>query len=103
MLRAEFENGSLQKFYRQAARLMGSKEPVWRAIWEAGPIKTILRTRTFLDELNLGSSDYLNDGRVFEVPVDPDDESRRLGMCGTLRPYLPEGALIAGPSERHND
>jgi mannose-6-phosphate isomerase-like protein (cupin superfamily) len=100
MLRAELENGSLQQFYQQAARLMRSKEPVWRGIWEAGPMNTIQRTRTFLDKLNLGSSDYLNEGRVFEVSVDPDDESRKLGMCGTLRPYLPEGALIARSAER---
>jgi mannose-6-phosphate isomerase-like protein (cupin superfamily) len=99
-LRAELKNGSLQNFYNQATRLMRSKEPVWRGIWEAGPMNTIQRTRNFLEELNLGSSDYLNEGTVFEVPVDPEGEARKLGMCGTLRPYLPEGALIAGPAER---
>ena len=80
---------------------MRSKEPVWRGIWEAGPMNTIQRTRTFLDKLNLGTSDYLNEGKVFEIPVDPEYEVRKLGMCGTLRPYLPEGALIARPAERH--
>lgn len=103
MLRAELEHGSLQNFYDQATRLMRSKEPAWRGIWEAGPKKTIQRTKNFLDKLNLGSSDYLNEGTVFEVPVDPEAESRKLGMCGTLRPYLPEGALIARPAERHSD
>jgi mannose-6-phosphate isomerase-like protein (cupin superfamily) len=100
MLRAELEKGSLETFYQQAARLVRSKEPGWRQIWEAGPMKTIQRTRSFLDKLNLGTSDYLNEGRVFEVPVDPEYELRKLGMCGTLRPYFPEGALIAGPAER---
>ena len=57
-------------------------------------MKTIQRTRSFLDKLNLETSDYLNEGRVFEVPIDPEHELRKLGMCGTLRPYLPEGALI---------
>jgi mannose-6-phosphate isomerase-like protein (cupin superfamily) len=103
MLCAELENGSLQNFYNQAARLMRSKEAVWRGIWEAGPMNTIQRTRSFLDKLNLGSSEYLNEGTVFEIPVDPEGESRKLGMCGTLRPYLPEGALIARPAERQND
>jgi hypothetical protein len=28
---------------------------------------------------------------VFEVPVDPERETRKLGFCGTLRPYFPEG------------
>jgi mannose-6-phosphate isomerase-like protein (cupin superfamily) len=100
MLRAELEKGSLETFYQEAARLVRSKEPAWREIWEAGPMKTIQRTRSFLDKLNLGTSDYLNEGRVFEVPVDPEYELRKLGMCGTLRPYFPEGALIAGPAER---
>jgi hypothetical protein len=99
MLRAELEEGSLETFYQQSARLVRSKEPGWRQIWEAGPMKTIQRTRSFLDKLNLGTSDYLHEGRVFEVPVDPEHELRKLGMCGTLRPYFPEGALIAGPAE----
>jgi mannose-6-phosphate isomerase-like protein (cupin superfamily) len=97
ILRGESEKGSLQIFYDQAARLMRAKEPLWREIWEAGPMYTIQRTRNFLDKLNLGTGDYLNEGRVFEVPVDPEHEARKLGMCGTLRPYLPEGALIGGP------
>jgi mannose-6-phosphate isomerase-like protein (cupin superfamily) len=100
MLRAELEKGALENFYHQAARLMRPKEPVWRGIWESGPMNTIQRTRTFLDQLNLGTSDYLSEGRAFEVPVDPEYELRKLGMCGTLRPYLPEGALIARPAER---
>ena len=103
ILRAELEKGSLENFYHQAARLMRAKEPLWRGIWEAGPMNTIQRTRSFLDQLNLGSGEYLNEGRVFEVPVDPEHELRKLGMCGTLRPYLPEGALIAGPTERQYD
>jgi mannose-6-phosphate isomerase-like protein (cupin superfamily) len=103
MLRAEWEKGSLENFYHRAARLMQSKEPVWRGIWETGPMNTIQRTGTFLEQLKLGTSDYLNEGRVFEVPVDPEYELRKLGMCGTLRPYLPEGALIARPAERQND
>jgi mannose-6-phosphate isomerase-like protein (cupin superfamily) len=103
MLRAQLEKGSLKNFYHQAAQLMRSNEPLWRGIWEDGPMDTIQRTRTFLDQLNLGSSDYLNEGRVFEVPVDPEYEVRKLGMCGTLRPYLPEGALIDRPAERQRD
>jgi mannose-6-phosphate isomerase-like protein (cupin superfamily) len=100
ILRAELEKGSLENFYQQAACLAQSKEPGWRKIWEAGPMKTIQRTGTFLNKLNLGTSDYLNEGRVFEIPIDPEHELRKLGMCGTLRPYLPEGALVTGSAER---
>jgi mannose-6-phosphate isomerase-like protein (cupin superfamily) len=93
-LRAEWETGSLDHFYYQAAGLMRSKEPVWRQTWEAGPMNTIQRTGTFLDQLHLGTSGYLKKGAVFEIPVDPEFEMRKLGMCGTLRPYLPEGVLM---------
>jgi mannose-6-phosphate isomerase-like protein (cupin superfamily) len=103
ILRAELEKGgSLQVFYRQAVRLMRSKEATWRGIWESGTVKTIERTRSFLDKLKVGASDYLDEGAIFEVPVDPEHEERRLGMCGTLRPYLPEGVLTVTPNERQN-
>jgi mannose-6-phosphate isomerase-like protein (cupin superfamily) len=98
ILRAALEKGSLQNFYSQAVSLMRSKESTWREIWEAGPLSTIGRTRTFLDNLNRGASDYLNEGRVFEIPAEPEDEERKLGMCGTLRPYLPEGVSDTGAS-----
>jgi mannose-6-phosphate isomerase-like protein (cupin superfamily) len=94
VLRAELGRGSLQDFYRHTVRLVRSKESIWRGIWQAGPASTIRRTKTFLDKLNVGASDYLKDGRVFEIPVDPEHEDRKLGMCGTLRPYLPEGEFI---------
>jgi mannose-6-phosphate isomerase-like protein (cupin superfamily) len=96
ILRAEVEKGgSLDHFYRQAVGLKRSKESSWRGIWEAGPVSTIRRTRTFLDKLNLEASDYLREGRVFEIPADSEQEERRAGMCGTLHPYLPEGELMS--------
>jgi len=95
-LRAELQKGgSLHRFYSQAVRLVQSKEPAWRALWQTGPASTIHRTKNFLDKLQMGASDYLNQGRVFEIPLDPAQEERRLGMCGTLRKYLPEGEIIA--------
>lgn len=96
LLRAELEKGgSLESFYELAVRLVRHKESAWRGIWEAGPANTIRRTKAFLDKLNAGASDYLSQGKVFEIPVDPEHEERTLGMCGTLRPYLPEGMLVA--------
>ena len=95
-LRAELQKGgSLQNFYRQAVRLRQSKESTWRELWQTGPVSTIQRTKTFLDKLQMGVSDYLNQGRVYEIPLDPAQEERQLGMCGTLRKYLPEGEIIA--------
>jgi len=95
-LRTELQQGgSLHRFYSQAVRLVQPKESTWRTLWQTGPASTIQRTKNFLDKLRTGASDYLNRGRVFEVPLDPAQEERRLGMCGTLRKYLPEGEIIA--------
>jgi mannose-6-phosphate isomerase-like protein (cupin superfamily) len=94
-LRREFERGgSLQGFYDQAVHLIRSKERNWRALWESGAARTVRRTEGFLDKLRIGTSDYLNMGRIFQFPLEKLAEDRKLGMCGTLRPYLPEGALI---------
>lgn len=96
LLRAEMESGrSLAGFYRAAVALVRSKESLWRNIWETGPTRTIARTKCFLDNLRSGASDYLDQGRVFQIPVDPEGEERKLGMCGTLRAYLPEGVSIS--------
>jgi mannose-6-phosphate isomerase-like protein (cupin superfamily) len=96
-LREGFDRGSLQAFYDRAVHLIRAKEPAWRKIWEAGPVKAARRTQAFLDHLRAGTSAYLEGGRVFEITADPERERRKLGFCGTLRTYLPEGELIAGP------
>ena len=95
-LRQAFDrNGAsaLREFYDQAIQLMKPKEAAWRQVWEAGPASTIRRTESYLDALAGGSGNYLSSGAVFEIPIDPEHESRRLGFCGTLRPYLPEGVV----------
>jgi hypothetical protein len=81
----------LSEFYDQAVRLIKPKVPQWRRLWEAGPASTIRRTESYLDALDAGSGSYLSGGAVFQIPVDPEHEIRRLGFCGTLRPYFPEG------------
>jgi mannose-6-phosphate isomerase-like protein (cupin superfamily) len=97
LLRADIESGeSLESFCRAAVALVRSKESLWRSIWESGPARTIARTEGFLDNLRNGASEYLSQGEIFEIPVDPEREERKLGMCGTLRAYLPEGVSIAG-------
>lgn len=96
LLRDRFDRGGLQAFYERAVRLIRAKEPAWRKIWEAGPVKAAHRTEAFLDELRAGASEYLERGRVFEITADPEREQRKLGFCGTLRTYLPEGELVAG-------
>jgi mannose-6-phosphate isomerase-like protein (cupin superfamily) len=82
---------ALTAFYGEAIGLVKSKVAQWRQLWEAGPASTIRRTQSYLEALAAGSGSYLSNGAVFEVPVDPERETRKLGFCGTLRPYLPEG------------
>jgi mannose-6-phosphate isomerase-like protein (cupin superfamily) len=82
---------ALSAFYDQAVGLMQSKVPQWRRLWEAGPASTIRRTESYLEALAAGSSTYLSNGAVFDMPVDLTKGARKLGFCGTLRPYFPEG------------
>jgi mannose-6-phosphate isomerase-like protein (cupin superfamily) len=93
-LRQAFETdggAALREFYERAVRLMKPKAPEWRQLWESGPASTIHRTESYLDALKGGSADYLSAGAVFEMPVDAERETRKLGFCGTLRSYFPEG------------
>jgi mannose-6-phosphate isomerase-like protein (cupin superfamily) len=95
-LRQAFETEgapALHEFYEQAVRLMKPKAPEWRQIWQSGPASTIHRTQSCLDALAGGSASYLCSGSVFETPVDVERENRKLGFCGTLRTYLPEGII----------
>jgi mannose-6-phosphate isomerase-like protein (cupin superfamily) len=95
-LRGGFDRGGVQAFYNRAVRLIRAKEPAWRKISKAGPVTAARRTEAFLDHLRAGESEYLEQGRVFEITADPERERRKLGFCGTLRTYLAEGELIAG-------
>jgi mannose-6-phosphate isomerase-like protein (cupin superfamily) len=93
-LRQAFENdgpAALREFYERAVRLIEPKAPEWRRLWQAGPAATIRRTESYLDALTGGTASYLSGGAVFEMPVDAEQETRKLGFCGTLRTYLPEG------------
>lgn len=82
---------ALSEFYERAVRLIKPKAPEWRQLWQLGPASTIHRTEGYLDALAAGSGSYLSSGTVFEIPGDLEHETRKLGFCGTLRTYFPEG------------
>jgi mannose-6-phosphate isomerase-like protein (cupin superfamily) len=86
--------GALHPFYEKAVKLVQPKESQWRQIWIEGPAAAIGRTENCLNALKAGSSDYLSEAAVFEIPIHPETETRKLGFCGTLRPYLPEGMTV---------
>jgi len=95
-LRQAFEAdgaAALHEFYERAVRLIKPRAPEWWQVWQSGPASTIHRTEGYLDALAGGSAGYLSSGAIFEMPVDVERESRKLGFCGTLRTYLPEGAV----------
>lgn len=92
MLCQEFETrgvAALESFYGTALNLIQSKTDAWRERWEHGPRAVTDQTADQLEELKQGRFDHLFAGRLYALPA-PDGE-RKLGVCGTLGLYLPEG------------
>lgn len=91
-LREQFERegpAALERFYAAAARLVRPKLDAWRGVWERGPLAATEATGAQLAALVAGRNEHLLAGNVYELP--PPQEPRRLGVCGTLGVYLPEG------------
>lgn len=80
---------ALEAFYAAAARLIRPKLDSWRTVWEHGPLAETQRTGEQLAALAAGDTAHLLNGDVYELPGPADP--RRLGVCGTLGVYLPEG------------
>jgi hypothetical protein len=55
-----------------------------------GPAQAVRDTQQHLDDLARGDAGYLSGGRIAQL-AEQGEEARRLGMCGWLWPYLPEG------------
>ena len=94
MLREQFERrgtAALEEFYRLALKLLKPKLDTWQAVWEQGPLATAHRTACHLAGLRHGPVDHLLAGEIYGLPA-PNDQ-RRLGVCGTLGVYQPEGML----------
>ncbi|GAB4109977.1 MAG: cupin domain-containing protein [Roseiflexaceae bacterium] len=83
-------SAALDHFYRLATALIRPKLPMWRNVWQQGPLITTAITGTQLDALEAGDTSHLLAGDVYALPTPV--EPRRLGVCGTLGVYLPEGA-----------
>ncbi|HEU5012253.1 MAG TPA: cupin domain-containing protein [Roseiflexaceae bacterium] len=93
-LRQRFEErgpAALDAFYRAALKLVQPKLDAWCKVWEQGPLAATQQTGEQFDALQQGRIDHLRDGAIYELPA--PCEQRRLGMCGTLGLYLPEGVL----------
>lgn len=81
---------ALERFYMQALRLIQPKLDSWRAVWERGPLAAAQATGKHLAALVEGDVSFLQQGDVYTLPAPAPP--RRLGMCGTLGVYLPEGS-----------
>jgi hypothetical protein len=91
-LRQRFDQrgvAALEEFYSAALKLVQPKLDAWRTVWERGPLAAAHQTGEQLDALGRGHVDHMLDGAIYELPAPGED--RRLGVCGTLGVYLPEG------------
>jgi mannose-6-phosphate isomerase-like protein (cupin superfamily) len=91
-LRQRFEQrgaAALEEFYSAALKLVQPKLDAWRAVWQRGPLAAAHQTGEQLDALGQGQVDHMLDGAIYDLLAPGED--RKLGVCGTLGVYLPEG------------
>jgi len=94
VLRRQYESqgvAALETFYRAGLALVRSKLDAWREVWERGPLAVARQTGEQLQALRHGSVDHLLDGAIYALPS--PGEPRKLGVCGTLGVYQPEGMV----------
>ncbi len=84
---------ALEPLYAAAVALIQPRLPGWMGLWSAGPRAAAMETGEQLNELVSGRWEHLTAGRSAEM-AGPSDRGR-LGMCGRLEPYLPEGVSLA--------
>jgi mannose-6-phosphate isomerase-like protein (cupin superfamily) len=84
---------ALETFYETAARLIQPKVKSWSQVWRDGPLAAAEATGRHLTALQTGDISHLLHGSAHSMPAPTPD--RRLGMCGTLGAYLPEGVTVA--------
>ena len=95
LLRERFEEqgaAALDAFYRAALLLIQPGLDACHSVWQHGPLAVTQRTGEHLEALRGGRVDHLRDGAVYGLPA--PDEPRRLGVCGTLGVYRPEGLML---------
>lgn len=97
VLRERFKDqgvAALDAFYHTALRRIQPKLDAWLPVWEHGPLAAAHRTGDQLEALRDGRVDHLLDAAIYGLPS--PSEPRKLGVCGTLGVYQPEGLLLEG-------
>jgi mannose-6-phosphate isomerase-like protein (cupin superfamily) len=93
-LRETFEKEgtrALETFYRYAAERIQEQGADWHGVHDAGPVAEVEATEARLTALEAGKLEYLEDAGIYAA-LPP--ETRRLGMCGRLDVYTPEGRVL---------
>ncbi len=85
----------LRPLYEAASALVAPQLPRWRQVIEAGPQRAVVETAAQLDALEAGEVAHLFRGAVADIPAPAAADGRKLGVCGTLHPYLPEGVAAS--------
>lgn len=95
MLRRDFDiigADILETFYQMALPLLAPKLEAWQSVWRNGPLQAAQTTGEHLAALQNGDVSHLLNGAVQTLDA---SATRKLGMCGTLGTYLPEGKTVA--------
>lgn len=98
-LRRRFEaegTEALEAFYRMALPLIAPNVEAWQKVWCQGARAAAQATGDQLEALKSGDPSHLLAGAVGSMA--PPGSDRKLGMCGTLAAYLPEGKTVATDS-----
>jgi mannose-6-phosphate isomerase-like protein (cupin superfamily) len=82
---------ALRAFYEAAFQIVCPQFEKWRRTWRGGPLHAVQATEAQLNALEVGDISHLFDGRLATLPR---DDARKLGMCGSLGTYLPEGLAV---------
>ncbi|HEX8237535.1 MAG TPA: cupin domain-containing protein [Abditibacteriaceae bacterium] len=96
LLRRAYETSgpaALESFYRAALCLVQPKLGAWQDVWRNGPQAAAQTTGQYLEALRAGDVSHLLEGSAHSMAA--PGEERKLGMCGTLGTYLPEGVTVA--------
>lgn len=80
---------ALSEFYTEAANLTSPQLAKWRAIWRSGSLLAAQQAGARIDALESGDISHLWCGSAQSLP--PPGEPAKLGMCGLLGTYQPEG------------
>lgn len=96
VLRRAYETqgaAALEEFYETALPLLQPKLGAWQDVWRNGAQAASQATGEHLAALQQGNVSHLMSGSAHAMEIPGTD--RKLGMCGTLGTYLPEGVSVA--------